>query len=317
MIDNYGRDINYIRISVTELCNLRCKYCMPEEGIPKRSHEEMMTAEETLKAVRAAVSLGINKVRITGGEPLVKRGIVRLCREIAEIDGVEELCITTNGTLLKEFAGPLKEAGVDRLNISIDTLDPDKFRDITRVGELQDVLDGIDAAFDAGFEKIKLNVVLMGGFNDDEIENFVGLTKDRDIEVRFIELMPIGGGIEFDKAGFISSEAVLEKVPQLESMDITDGVAAMYKLPDAKGRVGLIRPISCEFCGGCNKIRLLADGMLKPCLHLDSEVSIKGLSEEDMTEVMRKAILDKPEMRETLDADNPSKAGRDMSRIGG
>ena len=317
MIDNYGRDINYMRISVTELCNLRCRYCMPEEGVEKKRHEVMMTAEETLAAAKAAVSLGINKIRITGGEPLVKRGIVRLCKEIGDIDGVEELCITTNGTLLKEFAGPLKEAGVDRLNISIDTLDPEKFRYITRLGELQDVLDGIDASFEAGFEKIKLNVVLMGGFNDDEIEDFVDLTRERDIEVRFIELMPIGGGIGFDKAGFISCETVLEKVPQLQALDVTDGVAAMYKLPEAKGRVGLIRPISCEFCSGCNKIRLTADGMLKPCLHLDSEVSVKGLEEKDMAEVMKKAILDKPEMRETMDADNPSKAGRDMSRIGG
>ncbi|MDO5413906.1 MAG: GTP 3',8-cyclase MoaA [Bacillota bacterium] len=317
MIDNYGRDINYIRISVTELCNLRCRYCMPEEGVPKRNHDEMMTAEETLKAAKAAVALGINKIRITGGEPLVKRGIVRLCREIAEIDGVEELCITTNGTLLKEFAVPLKEAGVDRLNISIDTLDPEKFSYITRLGQLQDVMDGIDAAFDAGFDKIKLNVVLMGGFNDDEIEAFVDLTRDRDLEVRFIELMPIGGGIDFDKAGFISCETVLERVPELRPLDMTDGVASMYSLPNAKGRVGLIRPISCEFCSGCNKIRLTADGMLKPCLHLDGEISIKGMDEEDMVETMREAILSKPEMRETMDADNPSKAGRDMSRIGG
>lgn len=317
MIDNYGRDINYIRISVTELCNLRCRYCMPEEGVPKRNHDEMMTAEETLKAAKAAVALGINKIRITGGEPLVKRGIVRLCKEIAEIDGVEELCITTNGTLLKEFAVPLKEAGVDRLNISIDTLDPEKFSYITRLGQLQDVMDGIDAAFEAGFDKIKLNVVLMGGFNDDEIGTFVELTKDRDLEVRFIELMPIGGGIDFDKAGFISCETVLERVPELRPLDMTDGVASMYSLPNAKGRVGLIRPISCEFCSGCNKIRLTADGMLKPCLHLDGEISIKGMDEEDMVETMREAILSKPEMRETMDADNPSKAGRDMSRIGG
>lgn len=317
MIDNYGRDINYIRISVTELCNLRCRYCMPEEGVPKRNHDEMMTAEETLKAAKAAVALGINKIRITGGEPLVKRGIVRLCREIAKIDGVEELCITTNGTLLKEFAVPLKEAGVDRLNISIDTLDPEKFSYITRLGQLQDVMDGIDAAFEAGFDKIKLNVVLMGGFNDDEIGTFVELTKDRDLEVRFIELMPIGGGIDFDKAGFISCETVLERVPELRPLNMTDGVASMYSLPNAKGRVGLIRPISCEFCSGCNKIRLTADGMLKPCLHLDGEISIRGMDEEEILKTMREAILSKPEMRETMDADNPSKAGRDMSRIGG
>lgn len=317
MIDNYGRDINYIRISVTELCNMRCRYCMPEEGVEKRSHEEMMTAEETLMAARAAVSLGISKIRITGGEPLVKRGIVRLCKEIAEIEGVDELCITTNGTLLKQFAAPLKEAGVDRLNISIDTLDPEKFAYITRLGNLQDVLEGIDASFEAGFDKIKLNVVLMGGFNDDEIEDFVGLTRDRDIEVRFIELMPIGGGIEFEKADFISCETVLDKVPELTALDMNDGVATMYALPDAKGRVGLIRPISCDFCSGCNKIRLTADGMLKPCLHLDGEISIKGLDEEKVAAVMEKAILDKPKMRDVMDADNPSRAGRDMNRIGG
>ncbi len=317
MIDNYGREINYIRISVTELCNLRCRYCMPEEGIPKRSHEEMMTAEETVKAAKAAVSLGIDKIRITGGEPLVKRGIVRLCREIAEIDGLRELCITTNGTLLKEFARDLKTAGVSRVNISLDTLNPEKFREITRLGNLQDALEGIDAAFDAGFDKIKLNVVLMGGFNDDEIPDFVELTRDKPLEVRFIELMPIGGGIGFEKQQFVSCDTVLEKVPQLGSLGVADGVATMYSLPDAKGRVGLIRPVSCEFCRGCNKIRLTADGMLKPCLHSGAEISIKGRSAEEMVELMRQAILDKPQMRKALDADNPSQAGRAMNRIGG
>ena len=317
MIDNYGREINYIRISVTELCNLRCKYCMPEEGIEKRSHEEMMTAEETVDAAKAAVSLGINKIRITGGEPLVKRGIVKLCREIAGIDGVRELCITTNGTLLGRYAKELYDAGVNRLNISLDTLDHDKFRYITRLGELDDVMEGIDAAFNAGFNKIKINTVLMGGFNDDEIESFVALTKDRPIEVRIIELMPIGGGLDFERAQFISCEEVLRRVPELESMDISDGVASMYRLPDAVGRVGLIRPISCEFCSGCNKIRLTADGMLKPCLHLDAEISIKGHSRDEMEDIMRKAILDKPQKRDTMDADNPSQAGRNMNRIGG
>lgn len=317
MIDNYGRDINYIRISVTELCNLRCRYCMPEEGIEKRSHEEMMTVEETVDAAKAAVSLGIRKIRITGGEPLVKRGIVKLCEEIAAIDGVEELCITTNGTLLRKYAKRLYDAGVNRLNISLDTLDRNKFSYITRLGELDDVLDGIEAAFEAGFEKIKINTVLMGGFNDDEIEAFVNLTKDRPIEVRFIELMPIGGGIDFDKAKFISCQQVLQRVPELESLELSDGVASMYRLPGAVGRVGLIRPISCEFCSGCNKIRLTADGMLKPCLHLDAEISVKGHTQDEMVEIMREAILNKPQKRETMDADNPSRAGRNMNRIGG
>ena len=317
MIDKYGRQIDYMRISVTELCNLRCRYCMPEEGIVKRDHEEMMTAEETIDAVKAAVSLGVKKIRVTGGEPLVKRGIVELCENIAAVDGVEELCMTTNGTLLPGYARELRAAGVDRVNISLDTLKADRYREITRIGELSEALSGIEAAFEAGFEKVKINTVLMGGFNDDEIEDFVRLTIDRPLEVRFIELMPIGGGIEFEKARFISCVRVLESVPGLEPLDMTDGVAAMYALPGAKGRVGLIRPISCDFCEGCNKIRLTADGMLKPCLHSGAEISIKGRSREEMTEVIREAILSKPQMRETLDAENPSHAGRNMNRIGG
>ena len=317
MIDKYGRQIDYMRISVTELCNLRCRYCMPEEGTVKRDHEEMMTAEETIDAVKAAVSLGVKKIRVTGGEPLVKRGIVELCENIAAIDGVEELCMTTNGTLLPGYARELRAAGVDRVNISLDTLKADRYREITRIGELSEALSGIEAAFEAGFEKVKINTVLMGGFNDDEIEDFVRLTIDRPLEVRFIELMPIGGGIEFEKARFISCVRVLESVPGLEPLDMTDGVAAMYALPGAKGRVGLIRPISCDFCEGCNKIRLTADGMLKPCLHSGAEISIKGRSREEMTEVIREAILSKPQMRETLDAENPSHAGRNMNSIGG
>ena len=317
MIDNYGRVIDYMRISVTELCNLRCRYCMPEDGIVKRAHDEMMTAEETIDAVKAAVSLGIKKIRITGGEPLVKRGIVKLCDAISAIEGVEELCITTNGTLLPKFGKELREAGVSRVNISLDTLDPDKYREITRVGELSNALAGIDAAFEAGFDKIKINNVLMGGFNDDEIGDFVRLTVDRPIEVRFIELMPIGGGMDFDRSGFISCQQVLSKVPELEPLERSEGVAVLYRLPGAEGRVGLIRPISCEFCGDCNKIRLTSDGMLKPCLHSDAELCIKGLQLDEMKEVMRNAVLQKPEMRDKLDADNPSHAGRNMNSIGG
>ena len=306
-----------MRVSVTELCNLRCRYCMPEEGIQKRAHEEMMTAEETIMAVSAAARLGIRKIRITGGEPLVKRGIVKLCRTISQIPGIEEVCMTTNGTLLPKFAVPLKEAGVSRLNISLDTLNPEKYHDITRWGDLEDALEGIRAAEEAGFSKIKINNVLMGGFNDDEIVDFVNLTRERPIEVRFIELMPIGGGIGFDRAGFVSCETVLEKVPELVSMEREEGVASLYRLPGAAGRVGLIRPISCEFCEGCNKIRLTADGKLKPCLHSSEEIPLKGMNEEQMEQTLRVAILDKPRKRETLNADSPSHAGRDMNQIGG
>lgn len=317
MRDNYNRKITYMRVSVTELCNLRCRYCMPEEGIAKRAHEEMMTAEETIMAVSAAARLGIRKIRVTGGEPLVKRGIVKLCGAISAIPGIEEVCMTTNGTLLPQFARELKEAGVSRLNISLDTLNPEKYRYITRRGELEEALAGIRAAEEAGFSKIKINNVLMGGFNDDEITDFVNLTREKPIEVRFIELMPIGGGIGFDRAGFVSCETVLEKVPELVSLEREEGVASLYQLSGAAGRVGLIRPISCEFCEGCNKIRLTADGKLKPCLHSSEEISLKGMDEEQMERTLRAAILDKPQKRETLNADSPSRAGRDMNQIGG
>ena len=169
MLDSFGRDITYLRVSVTELCNLRCRYCMPEEGVCKKAHEEMLTEDEMILAVRAAASLGIRKLRITGGEPLVKKNIVSICRRAAAVEGIEEVCITTNGTLLPALALPLREAGVRRINISLDTLDRDKFRYITRLGELDQAMAGIDAALGAGFEKIKLNAVLIGGFNDDEI----------------------------------------------------------------------------------------------------------------------------------------------------
>ncbi len=317
MKDNYNREITYMRVSVTELCNLRCRYCMPEEGITKRAHEDMMTAEETIMAVKAAASLGIRKIRITGGEPLVKRGIVKLCEAIAEIPQIEELCMTTNGTLLPRFAKDLKAAGVSRLNISLDTLNPEKYRHITRLGDLEDAMAGIKAAEEAGFTNLKINNVLMGGFNDDEIRAFVNLTKERAIEVRFIELMPIGGGIGFDKADFVSCDTVLEKVPELESLDREEGVARLYALPGTAGRVGLIRPVSCDFCEGCNKIRLTADGKLKPCLHSNQEISLKGLTQPQMQEVLRNAIMDKPQKRETLNADSPSQAGRNMNQIGG
>lgn len=317
MKDKFNRDINYMRISVTELCNLRCRYCMPEEGIAKKAHEAMMTAEETIMAASAAARLGIHKIRITGGEPLVKRGIVELCGAIADIPGIEEVCITTNGTLLPKYARDLKAAGVDRLNISLDTLNPDKYRHITRLGQLSDALDGLKAAEEAGFTNIKINNVLMGGFNDDEVEDFVNLTKEQPIEVRFIELMPIGGGIGFDRARFVSCDTVLEKMPQLRSLNREEGVARLYALPEAAGRVGLIRPVSCEFCEGCNKIRLTADGKLKPCLHSDQEISLKGLNTDQMEETLRGAIMDKPQKREELGADSPSKAGRDMNQIGG
>ena len=192
MNDTLGRKITYLRLSVTDLCDLRCIYCMPEHGVPKRAHSEICSLEELCDMAAAAVSLGVRKVRITGGEPLVRRGVVSLCQMLCALPGLEELCLTTNGVRLPELAAPLREAGVDRLNISLDTLRPERYRSITRIGELSSVLRGLGAAEAAGFSHTKLNCVLMGGVNDDEIEDFVRLTQARPLSVRFIELMPMG-----------------------------------------------------------------------------------------------------------------------------
>ena len=188
MTDQFGRSITYLRISVTELCNLRCRYCMPEAGVCKKNHADMLTEDEMIQAVEAAASLGISKLRVTGGEPLVKKNIVSICRRAAAVDGIREVCVTTNGILLPELAKPLKEAGVRRLNLSLDTLHPEKYAYITRTGDIHTFWEGFYAAMDAGFEKIKINAVLMGGFNDDEIEALAELTRQYPVDMRFIEI---------------------------------------------------------------------------------------------------------------------------------
>lgn len=316
MRDPFGRSISYMRISVTELCNLRCRYCMPEEGVCKKRHEDMLAEDELIRAVAAAASLGITKLRITGGEPLVKKNILSICRRAAAVEGIRELCLTTNGILLPELAKPLKDAGVRRLNISLDTLDPEKYAYITRMGSLQQATEGIRAALSAGFEKIKLNTVLIGGFNDDEIAPLAELTRRYPIDLRFIELMPmVQGG--FGPECFIPNTRVLEVLPELEKQPADGGVARLYRLPGALGNVGLISPVNAHFCAGCNRIRLTADGKLKPCLHSAEEYSIKGLSKEQMREVITQVINAKPEWHGVLNAQNPSHAGRNMNQIGG
>ncbi|MBQ1351225.1 MAG: radical SAM protein, partial [Oscillospiraceae bacterium] len=239
MIDSFGRAITYLRLSVTELCNLRCRYCMPEDGICKRPHTEMLTEDEMVQAVTIAASLGITKLRITGGEPLVKKNILSICERTAQIPGIQQVCITTNGTLLPSFAKPLKRAGVSRLNISLDTLQADKYAHITRRGTLQQALQGLEAALAAGFEKIKLNAVLIGGFNDDEIPALAELTRIYPIDMRFIELMPMYDSGDFSAAAFLSCDAVLQQLPTLIPMEQDGGVAKLYRLPGAQGSIGL------------------------------------------------------------------------------
>lgn len=314
MLDGCGRTIDYLRLSVTDLCNYRCRYCMPESGVFKRSHREILSVEEIAEIAGATVACGIRKIRITGGEPLVRRGILEICRSLAAIPDLRELCLTTNGSLLPELAVSLRGAGVDRLNISLDTLQPERFARITRRGRLDDVWAGIAAAESAGFQGIKLNTVLIGGFNDDEIRNFVSLTREHPWEVRFIELMPIGECAGWDGACFVSDDAVLAACPELRPIE-AGGVARRYRLPGAAGTVGLISPVSHDFCGRCSRIRITADGKLKGCLHSREELPLRGLHGEELKAAIRRGILSKP-ARHHL-SQSGSSTPRDMNEIGG
>ena len=316
MIDSFGRNITYLRVSVTELCNLRCRYCMPAEGVLKKSHDEMLTEDETIAVIEEAAALGIRKIRITGGEPLVKKNIVSLCRRTAAVPGIEEVCLTTNGTLLPELAGPLRQAGVNRINLSLDTLDEARYGQITRVGRLEDALRGLDAAMAAGFEKVKVDAVLIGGFNEGDIVPLAELTRSRGIDVRFIELMPMVSGA-FEAGAYLPCQAVLDRLPELAEETPDGGVARLYRLPGAAGRVGLISPISEHFCARCNRLRLTADGKLKPCLHSSAEFSVKGLDRAGIQAQLKRAILAKPPRHGELSAVSQSEAGRSMNQIGG
>lgn len=317
MKDRYGREIRYLRLSVTELCNLRCRYCMPEDGICKKSHEDMLTEDEMICAVEAAASLGIQKIRITGGEPLVKKNILSICRRIASVAGIEELCLTTNGTLLAPLAQELRDSGVQRINISLDTMDSFKYKEITRRGDIGNALKGLEAALKAGFTKVKVNSVLIGGFNEDEIVKLASLTLQYPIDVRFIELMPMQKQDDFGADAFLTADQVLRLMPQLEKLPYDGSDVKLYRLPDAKGDIGLISPLSNHFCGKCDRLRLTADGNLKPCLHSSQEFSIKGLSKEEMRLRFMEAIEAKPPCHGALSSVERSEAGRNMNQIGG
>ena len=314
MLDGCGRTIDYLRLSVTDLCNYRCRYCMPAEGVEKRPHGEILTLEELAEIAAAAVRCGVKKIRLTGGEPLVRRGIVELVRRLRAVPGVEELCLTTNGSLLPGLAKPLRDAGLDRLNISLDTLRPDRFAAMTRLGTLQDVLEGIAAAEAAGFRELKFDTVLIGGFNDDEIGDFAALSRDHPWEMRFIELMPMGPCAAWEKRCFLPAETVLERVPELEPI-APQGVARRYHLPGAKGTVGLISPVSHDFCGQCSRIRVTPDGKLKGCLHSREETPLRGLHGEALEAAIRQGILQKPERHHL--AERSSDTPRNMFEIGG
>ena len=326
MKDKFNREITYLRISVTGRCNLRCRYCMPEDGICKKKHEEMLTEEELLTAVRIAASYGVTKVRLTGGEPLIKRNILSIARGIAQTPGIEEVCLTTNAILLPEFAEDLREAGVNRVNISLDTLDPQKYEWITRGGSLDEAMRGIEAALGAGFDKVKLNAVLVGGWNEDEIPALADLTRKWPVDFRFIEMMPMLGNTVFGGEAYIPYTKVLEALPELMPVEGKEtenrtmslsGVAKLYRLPGASGYVGLISPVTAHFCRNCNRLRLTADGKLKPCLHSAAEFPIKGMDEESIRKQFEAAVAAKPEWHGNLSVTERSHALRLMNQIGG
>jgi cyclic pyranopterin phosphate synthase len=329
-LDAYNRPISYLRISVTDRCNLRCIYCMPEDGVPWRPHDEVLRYEEIETIVCAAAELGITKVRLTGGEPLVRLGIVDLVRKISRIPGIDDLAMTTNGVLLARYAEDLAAAGLHRVNISLDTLDADRFRRITRCGELAGVLDGIRAARKARLDPIKINTVVIRGLNDDEVVDLAAKTFEADWwNIRFIELMPVGNGRLMTgdwEEKVVTAREVRERIEaalgNLEParMRTGNGPARYYRLPDAQGTVGFITPISEHFCYRCNRLRLTADGQLRPCLLCDQEIDLRtplrhGATVDEIKTLIGEGINRKP-MRHHL-SEHLHPEGRAMSEIGG
>lgn len=312
MKDQFNREISYLRISVTDRCNFRCKYCMGEEGIKLLDHKDILTFEEIYEIVQIMTDLGVKKVRITGGEPFVRKNIMNLIEKIASIEALEDIGITTNGSLIYDKLERLKEIGVNRINFSLDTLKEDKFKKITQSCDFDKTIRSLEKALDLGF-KVKINTVLIKGFNEDEIDSFINLTKDRDIEVRFIELMPIGQAKDFDKENFMGNQDIL-KAYSYKDLGY-NGVAKIYQIDGYKGKIGLISPLSNKFCKDCNKIRLTSDGKLKACLHSADEINIKGLSKEEKKEQIIRAIYNKPQNHQLENSTSASL--RNMNSIGG
>ncbi|AIS62298.1 GTP 3',8-cyclase MoaA [Listeria ivanovii] len=330
LTDKFGRVHDYIRISVTDRCNLRCVYCMPEEGLTFLPHEKVLSKDEIVGFMEIMVKFGIKKVRITGGEPLLRTDIVEIVRGLGAIPEIEDISITTNAMYLAKKAEALKEAGLTRVNISLDSLHADRFQAITRGGRLQKVLDGIQKAEEAGLFPIKLNVVLIKGQNDDEITNFLQFTKDKDINIRFIEYMPIGHAGTSWKEKYLSLDTIFEACKEAgfvyEPVDTIrgNGPSENFRIEGAKGTFGVIHPVSARFCDSCNRLRLTADGYIKACLYWDEEMNIRPFINEPvkLMQLVQKAIDNKPEnhemalkLQDEVQSNKPT--WRRMSQIGG
>jgi cyclic pyranopterin phosphate synthase len=328
LIDSFGRKIDYLRISITDHCNLKCYYCTPFSGRSHLERSEILTYEELLNVARAAASSGITKIRVTGGEPLVRKGVVEFCRMLSEIDGLKSLALTTNGVYLGEMAEPLFKAGVRRINISLDTLKPERFEKITGYDWLPRVLAGIRRAEQIGMHPIKINTVVMRGINDDEIEDLARLTREKPYHVRFIELMPTDSSAYGDyKSLYMPVEEIMKKINKIDRAQIgpaTDsyGPAKLCKLPGARGKVGFIAPISWHFCGSCNRLRLTAEGKIKTCLFSQEEIDIKtalrsGATQMELINIFQRAVSEKPRRHHLNEKKHQIACRQAMRAIGG
>lgn len=328
MIDNYRRDINYLRISVTDRCNLRCSYCMPKEGISQLGHDDILRYEEMLRIIKVAAATGITKVRITGGEPLVRRGVVAFISSVTALGALKDVSLTTNGLLLEQYAEGLFAAGIRRINISLDSLKEDRYRQITGGGDIKSVLRGIEAVRQRGFSPIKINIVVLKGVNDDEVLDFARLTVDHPYQVRFIELMPLGTAGDANNGRHLPNSVVKERIESLgalEAISGSDGAgpARLYRLAGAKGQIGFISPISRHFCHQCNRLRLTADGHLRACLLSDEETDLKeslraGCSDDQIAGLIRETVRKKPKGHDLCPEKVwPRKCAKEMAAIGG
>ncbi|MDE7206959.1 MAG: GTP 3',8-cyclase MoaA [Lachnospiraceae bacterium] len=325
MKDGFGREIDYLRISVTDKCNLRCRYCMPEQGVEFMPHEAVLTLEEIFRVVRIMETLGVRKIRFTGGEPLVRKNLVKLIGDVNGLAGIRDIALTTNGVLLKEKIDALKDAGLRRVNISLDTRDRNIFERITGYDRLNCVLESIDAALERGIQ-VKLNCVPCRELNASEIETLAAFAQEKDVDVRFIELMPIGCGKDFHG---ISSGEILERLEQKngtarKAPDAKKGETAQYYLFEGfRGRIGFISPMSHKFCSVCNRVRLTVEGRLKLCLHYDNGIELKpllreGRSDDEIRECIVEAVKKKPEAHAFSEKQVAEKEDqRKMVQIGG
>jgi GTP 3',8-cyclase len=326
LVDAFRRPITYLRISVTDRCNLRCVYCMPEAGLPWIPKPEILSFEEIEAIVRAAAKVGVRSVRLTGGEPLIRRDLDRLVAKLAAIPGIVDIALSTNGLLLGAQAQALRAAGLTRANISLDTLRDDRFTAIARRPGLERVLAGIDAAIEAGLSPIKINTVVMRGSNDDELEDFAKLTRERAVHVRFIEVMPVQDNVELQRDAWVSSDEVLERLRALGELHSVpnphgNGPARTFAYDGAPGSVGVISPLAHDYCETCNRVRLSADGRLKLCLFGDHLIDLRtplreGRGEDAIVALLRGAMHVKPE-RHHLALGETASVMRAFSEIGG